>query len=141
MARKPTSAQGDTGEEPVEETGPDRAAQIARAKAAAAKVRTRIGQLIWLVFVLAALVLAAGALFVALKANADNSLVKLVLDTADKLDLGVFSRGKDGVFHWGGHSDSAATKNAVVNWGLAAVVWLVVGKILERVVRPSASPR
>jgi hypothetical protein len=26
-----------------------------------------------------------------------------------------------------------------VNWGLAAVVWLVIGKVLERILRPSAS--
>jgi hypothetical protein len=108
----------------------------ARARVTAAVVRTRLAQAIWLVCVLAALVLAAGALFVALKANPDNALVKLVLDTADKLDLGVFSRGADGVFHWKGHSDAAATKNAIVNWGLAALVWLVGGKILERIVRP-----
>jgi hypothetical protein len=107
-----------------------------RAKAVATTVRTRVAQVIWLVCVVAALILAAGALCVALKANADNALVKLILDTADKLDLGVFSRGKDGFFHWKGHTDADATKNAVVNWGLAALVWLVGGKILERVVRP-----
>jgi hypothetical protein len=107
-----------------------------QAKAAAAKIRTRVAQLIWLVCVVAALILAAGALCVALKANTDNSLVKLILDTADKLDLGVFSRGKDGFFHWKGHTDADATKNALVNWGLAALVWLVGGKILERIVRP-----
>jgi hypothetical protein len=133
MASKASNTQGDTGEEPVDQTRTDRAAA---ARAAATTVRIRLAQLVWLVCVLAALLLAAGALFVALKANADNSLVKLVLDTADRLDLGVFSRGADGVFHWTGHSDAAATKNAIVNWGLAALVWLVVGKILERVIRP-----
>ena len=35
-----------------------------------------------------------------------------------------------------GHSHAALTKNACVNWGLAAVVWLIAGKIVERVVRP-----
>jgi hypothetical protein len=133
MASKASNTQGDTGEEPVDQTRTDR---TAAARAAATTARIRLAQLVWLVCVLAALVLAAGALFVALKANADNSLVKLVLDTADRLDLGVFSRGADGVFHWTGHSDAAATKNAIVNWGLAALVWLVVGKILERIIRP-----
>jgi hypothetical protein len=108
----------------------------ARAKSVATTVRTRVAQVVWLVCVVAALILAAGALCVALKANTDNALVKLILDTADKLDLGVFSRGKDGFFHWKGHTDADATKNAVVNWGLAAVVWLVGGKILERIIRP-----
>lgn len=136
MARRATSTEGDTSEEPVEDTRPDRTAQM---KAVTNTVRTRVAQVVWIVCVLAALVLAAGALCVALKANTDNALVKFILDTADKLDLGVFSRGKDGVFHWKGHTDSAATKNAVVNWGLAAVVWLVIGKILERVISPRAT--
>jgi hypothetical protein len=83
-------------------------------------------------------VLAVGALCIALKANGDNSLVKFCIDTADKLDLAAFSR-TDGVAHWKGHSHSALTKNACVNWGLAAVVWLIVGKIVERVVRPRTS--
>lgn len=99
-------------------------------------VRARAAQVIWLVCVVAALFLAAGALCVALQANGDNSLVKFIEQTADKLDLGVFSRGKDGVAHFKGHSHAALTKNALVNWGLAALVWLVGGRIVERVVRP-----
>ncbi len=99
-------------------------------------VRARAAQVIWLVCVVAALFLAAGALCVSLKANGDNSLVKFLEQTADKLDLGVFSRGKNGVAHFKGHSQAALTKNALVNWGLAAVVWLVGGRIVERVVRP-----
>jgi hypothetical protein len=133
MARRAHQIEGDVDEEPREETRTDRAAA---AKAVVNQVRARVAQVIWIVCVVAALILAAGALCVALKANPENSLVKFVLDTADKLDLGVFSTGKDGVFHWRGHTDAAATKNAVVNWGLAAVVWLVGGKILERIVRP-----
>jgi hypothetical protein len=122
----------ESGDEQVEETKVDRAAQ---AKAAAARVRARIAQAVWLVCALAALVLAVGALCIALKANPDNSLVKFCIDTADKLDLGVFSR-IDGVAHWKGHTHTALTKNALVNWGLAAVVWLVAGRIVERIVRP-----
>ena len=133
MTRRAVRAESDTGEESVDEPRTDR---TAAAKAAANKVRTRIAQVVWLVCVLAALVLAAGALCVALKANPTNGLVKFVTDTADKLDFGVFSRGKDGVAHWKGHSHSADTKNAVVNWGLAALVWLIGGKILERIIKP-----
>ena len=95
-----------------------------------------MAQVVWIVCVVAAVILAAGALCIALKANPDNALVKFILDTADKLDLGVFSRGKDGVAHFAGHTHEAVTKNALVNWGLAAVVWLVVGKVLERIIRP-----
>ena len=126
---------GDHSDEEVQETRVDRAAQ---ARAAANLVRTRVSQLVWLVCALAALVLAAGALCIALKANAENDLVKFCTDTADKLDFGVFSR-TDGVAHWKGHSHSSLTKNACVNWGLAAVVWLIIGKIVERIVRPHSA--
>jgi hypothetical protein len=121
----------------TDETGRTRADRAAKARAATDKVRTRIAQVVWLVCVLAALVLAIGALCIALRANPDNSLVKFFIDTADKLDLGVFSR-QAGVAHWQGHSHASATKNALVNWGLAAIVWLVVGKVLERIIRPPA---
>lgn len=134
MARRATPTDGTDGETTsVDQTRTDR---TAAAKAAANRVRARIAQIVWLVCVLAALILAAGALCVALKANPANGLVKFILDTADKLDLGFFSRGKDGVFHWKGQTHAALTKNAVVNWGLAAVVWLVGGKILEKIIRP-----
>jgi hypothetical protein len=124
----------------TEETTDDPAApkrdRSGQAKAAVAQVRRRVAQAVWIVCVVAALFLATGALCIALKANQDNALVRFILDTADKLDLGVFSRGKDGVAHFSGHTHAAETKNALVNWGLAAVVWLVGGRILERVIRP-----
>ncbi|MFI2707941.1 hypothetical protein ACH5WX_10375, partial [Nocardioides sp. CER28] len=67
-------------------------------------------------------------------ANTDNALVKFVLDVADRLDLGVFDRD-DGVKQW--TSDNADTKNALFNWGIGALVWLVAGRILDRLIRPS----
>jgi hypothetical protein len=137
MARRTSRADEAVNDKVDETKHVDRTAQ---AKAAANAVRRRITQVVWLVCVLAALVLAGGALCVALKANPDNSLVKFCIDTADKLDLGVFSR-VDGVAHWKGHTHSAVTKNAVVNWGLAAGVWLIAGAVVERVIRPRTSPR
>jgi hypothetical protein len=134
MARSTTRAD-EPGDDQVEETRVHRATQ---AKAAANAVRSRVAQVVWILCALAALVLAVGALCIALKANPDNGLVKFCVDTADKLDLGVFSR-IDGVAHWKGHTHSALTKNALVNWGLAAVVWLVAGRVVERIIRPSAS--
>jgi len=104
-----------------------------RAAAAASVVRARIAQLVWLVCVLCALALALGALLVALNANGDNALVQFIKDAASAVDLGVFDRG-DGVLAFEG--DNAKTKNALVNWGLAAVVWLIIGRILDRIIRP-----
>jgi hypothetical protein len=128
----------ETDDDAVEETQVDRTAQAkARAKAATNALRARVAQVVWILCALAALVLAVGALCIALKANLDNGLVKFCIDTANKLDLGVFSR-VDGVAHWKGRSHEALTKNALVNWGLAAVVWLIVGRVVERIVRPRA---
>ena len=105
----------------------------ARAAAAASAVRARIAQLVWLVCVLCSLVLALGALLVALKANGDNALVQFIKDTAGVVDLGVFDRN-DGVLKFDG--DNAVIKNALVNWGLGAIVWLIIGRILDRIIRP-----
>lgn len=96
-------------------------------------VRTRIAQAVWIIAAVCALFLAVGALLIALDANQDNALVKLVLDVADVLDLQVFSRD-NGIFEF--HGSDAATKNALANWGLAAVAYLVVGRVLERIIRP-----
>ena len=105
----------------------------AKAAAAASAVRSRIAQVVWLICVLCALVLALGALLVALRANGDNTLVQFIKETASFVDLGVFDRN-DGVLKFTG--DNAVIKNALVNWGLAAVVWLIIGRILDRIIRP-----
>jgi uncharacterized membrane protein len=109
------------------------AAAAAKAKAATDVVRLRIAQLVWLVCVVAALVLAAGALLIALDANTDNALVEFVLDAADRLDLGVFDR-ENGIKDFTG--ENAETKEALLNWGLAALAWLIGGRILDRIIRP-----
>jgi hypothetical protein len=88
---------------------------------------------VWLVFVLCALVLAVGALLVALHANVDNPLVEFVLDAADAVDLGVFSR-ENGIKEFTGAN--ADTKNALFNWGIGAIAYLVVGRMVDRVIRP-----
>jgi hypothetical protein len=97
------------------------------------RVRTRMAQVLWLLFVVCALFLAVGALLVALDANVDNPLVAFVLDGADAVDLGVFSRD-NGVKQFSG--ENADTKNALVNWGIGAIAYLVVGRIVDRIVRP-----
>ena len=99
----------------------------------ATKVRTRVAQVVWLVFVIPALFLALGALCIALDFNKDNALVAFVLDGANAVDLGVFSKD-DGLKTFEG--SNAETKNALFNWGIGAIVWLLVGRILERIIRP-----
>lgn len=96
-------------------------------------LRSRLAQLLWMVCVVAALFLAVGALTYALKANADNSLVSFVRDGAAVVDLGFFSID-NGIKEFTG--ENAEIKNALFNWGLGAVFWLVVGRLLDRIVRP-----
>ena len=99
----------------------------------ATKMRARLAQLLWLACALAALLLAVGALLVALDANRSNDLVDLVMRAADFVDLGVFSRS-DGIKQFRG--EGADIKNALFNWGLGAIAWLVVGRILDRIIKP-----
>lgn len=99
----------------------------------ASKIRARLAQLVWLVAVLCALLLAVGALLIALDANKSNDLVDFVLRAADFVDLEVFSR-QDGIKQFRGQG--AEVKNALFNWGLGAVAWLVVGRILDRIIKP-----
>ncbi|WP_210650710.1 hypothetical protein [Nocardioides sp. SYSU D00065] len=99
----------------------------------ASKIRATVAHLLWLACALAALLLAVGALLIALDANRDNALVAFVLDAADVADLGVFSR-VDGIKQFRGQG--ADVKNALFNWGIGAVAWLVVGRVLDRIVKP-----
>lgn len=98
-----------------------------------ARLRTMLGQLVWLACLLAASALLLGAVLVVLEANTRNALVEAVLRAADWADLGVFSRTA-GIKQFTG--DGAAVKNAITNWGLGAVAWLVVGRLARRILTP-----
>lgn len=104
-----------------------------RAAPDVARIRTGAAQAVWLLCVVAATALAVAALCIAVDANQENGLVSLVLDLAKFFDLGVFTLD-DGVMAFTG--DNAETKNALINYGLGAAFYLVVGRVLERVVRP-----
>jgi hypothetical protein len=106
------------------------------AKGSVDQIRSTVATVVWVVAVLCALVLAAGALVVALDFNPRNDAVQFLTDTAEKLnflgDLKTFKpdgRSKDAI-------QSAHTKEVLVNWGICALVYLVGGKILDRVIRP-----
>jgi hypothetical protein len=100
-----------------------------------AQVRTRVAQVVWLLFVVAAVFLAVGALCIALGFEKDNPLVAFILDGADFFDLDIFSRRKgEGLKSFGGAN--ADVKNALLNWGLAAIAYLVVGRIAVRLIQP-----
>lgn len=112
-----------------------------RAKARQAetdRIRDTMSKILRVVFLLFAVVLALGAFLVAAKDNVsqDNELVKFVLNFADAID-GPFSR-TNGIFDF--HGKNGATKDAVVNWGIAAIVYLAIGRYLQRLLAPK-SPR
>jgi len=91
------------------------------------RFRNLLASLIWLIAVLAAAVLALGALFTALdQANQSNEIVRWVLERGHDL-VGPF---KD-LFRL-----ETAKNTLLVNWGIAALVYLIAGKIVERFVRP-----
>lgn len=98
----------------------------------ATNIRATLAQVLWLACALAALLLAVGALLVALDANRGNDLVDLVLRGANVVDLGVFERS-DGIKQFRGQG--ADVKNALFNWGLGAIAWLVVGRVLHRIIK------
>ncbi|MGH3503058.1 MAG: hypothetical protein ACRDQA_19510 [Nocardioidaceae bacterium] len=96
-------------------------------------VRSRVASLVWLAAVVGAIILAGAALLYALDANMDNSIVSWVMDAAHKID-GPFWNMFEFTTSNGNHD---LTKELLVNWGLAAVAYLVVGRILDRIIRPS----
>lgn len=97
------------------------------------RLRTMVGEIVWIVCLLAAVALLLGTALVVVGANTHNALVQAVLHGADWADLGVFSRTA-GVKQFTG--DGATVKNAITNWGLGAVAWLVVGRVARRILTP-----
>ena len=107
--------------------------QVADTATQTDKVRTIAARVVWGVFLVFGLVLAAAALLIALEANEDNSLVDFVLGFADAIDLGIFDltnpiREFDG--------DNPEIKEALLSYGLGSVFYLIVGRVLERVIQP-----
>ena len=101
-----------------------------------AVVRARIAQALWFGCVACALVLAGGALLIALQgagSNEGNALYRFFVDGGDRLDFVVFAR-ENGLFDFVGKRSDV--KDALTNWGIAAIVWLVIGRVLERLLRP-----
>jgi hypothetical protein len=90
--------------------------------AGAAVARASLARFITLVATIVALVLILGIVLVLLEANRSNDLVQAVRDAASFL-AGPF----DGLFTM----DSNKAEKAV-NWGIAAVVWYAVGRVIAR---------
>lgn len=90
--------------------------------AATTSARLTLARLVHLLGVLVAAILVAGILLVVLNANASNEIVKAVHDAARFL-AGPFQN----LFKLGSHKGTVA-----VNWGIAAVVWYAVARVIMR---------
>jgi len=112
------------------------AKQVAHgAKVGTDAVRNRIASIVWVVAVVCAVILILAALAVALGAQANNPIVEWLGHAANVL-AGPFGGLHHGVFELKTKSGADDTvKNALINWGLAAMVYLVVGRIISRVIR------
>jgi hypothetical protein len=107
-----------------------------RFTASQAAVRAKAARLVRIVFGVLATILALGAVLVVLRSNINeaNSIVKLITDVANAIS-GPFSL-EDGIFNFTGKN--AEAKNALLNWGIAAIVYLVVGRLLANAIAPKS---
>jgi hypothetical protein len=90
--------------------------------AGAALARSSVARAVILIATAVALVLVLGIVLVALEANRSNDIVRVVRDAASFL-AGPF----EGLFTL----DSNKAERAV-NWGIAAVVWYALGRLIAR---------
>jgi hypothetical protein len=90
--------------------------------AGAAIARASIARLVILVATAVAAVLVLGIVLVVLEANRSNDIVQVVRDAARFL-AGPF----DGLF-----SFDRTKVEVAVNWGIAAVVWFLLGRLIAR---------
>ncbi len=97
-----------------------------RSAVAAVSTRRTLARAVGVLAAVVALVLIAGIALVLLKANESNAIVGAVRDAASWL-AGPFDR----MFTL----DRRRTEIAV-NWGIAAVVWFALGRLLARVIAP-----
>lgn len=107
-----------------------------RFNAGQAALRTKAARIVRIVFGVLATILALGAVLVVLRSNInqDNSIVAFITDVADAVS-GPFSRD-NGIFDFSGKNSVA--KNALLNWGIAAIVYLVVGRLLANAITPKS---
>jgi len=119
---------GKPGPDKADKGGPGKGkAAMSAVGSGVARVRNLVASIVWLAAVICAAVLALGALFTALdQANESNEIVSWVLDRGRDL-VGPFSD----VFRL-----ETAKNTLLVNWGIAALAYLIAGKVIERVIRP-----
>lgn len=103
------------------------------------ELRLKMAAIVKIAFTLLAILLALGAVLVALGqyVTPTNVLVRSLWHVDDVFD-GPFSR-HGGVFTFTGHN--ARKLDAVVNWGLVAVIYMVIGNVLRGLLAPRETRR
>jgi hypothetical protein len=98
------------------------------------QLRKRMAAIVKIAFTTIAILLSLGALLVVAGdiVSASNVLVKAIWNIDDFFD-GPFSRDQ-GVFTFTG--GNAVKLDAVCNWGLAAVVYMIVGNVMRSFLQP-----
>ena len=111
----------------------DGKAHLARTATSTEKIRTNVGRGVWGIFLVFGLAMAAAALLIALEANDENTLVNFVFEFAKALDLGIFDLDTP-IREFKG--ENGEIKQALLTYGLGAVTYLIIGRVLERVIQP-----
>lgn len=114
----------------------DRTGQVNNTAITVAKVRTYGARAAWGVCLALAMVLAVAAFSYALELNADNALVDRLRGLADAVDLGFFDLDNPIKEFTDSDESVALTKTALTQYGLGAIVYIVAGRLLERLIRP-----
>lgn len=118
----------------VEESGQEAPAREQGHRAHKHPVRSALANGVRVVLLLFAVVLALAAFLVAAQdiVVQDNGVVVFIFDAAE-LIAGPFGR-EDGIFAFTGAN--ADIKDAVVNWGIGALVYLLIGRYAQRLLAP-----
>ena len=108
-----------------------------RYTAAQTAVRSQAARAVRIVFTALAVILALGAILVVLRGsiNEQNAIVEFITNVADAVS-GPFSLN-GGIFDFSGKNADA--KNALSNWGIAAIVYLVIGRVLSNLIAPKSA--
>ena len=96
------------------------------ARRAGYAVRRTLARIVDLITMVVVVLIVLGIVLVVLKANPDNAIVETILDGARYL-----AKPFDAIFEL----DKRRTEIAV-NWGIAAAVYLLVGRLVSRLLRP-----
>lgn len=106
-------------------------------KAGSDAVRSRIASVVRTIAIVCAVILGLAAILIALQDNvrSGNPIVQWLTNVSNVL-AGPFGDVRDDTFGGGVFNLKSTPREALANWGLAAVVYLVAGRVLDRVIRP-----